>query len=404
MKILFLSWWFPYPPDNGSRIRNFNLIKQLSQRNSLALLSFYQEEEELGHLDVMQPYCDEVHLVPSHRRSGALHRLPGLFSAQPRSLREMHNPAMQALVNKTAASYKPDLIIASEIGVADKTSIYTLGLDVPKVLEDLELAVIKEQATRQGDRLACLRHKLTWRKMAHYTSGLLRHFDGCTVASQREQANVCGLVPDRYPVAVIPNGLDLEAYAGDFGRSQPNTLIFSGALSYCPNFEAMDFFLHQVYPLIKAHCPGVTLRITGQADSATTGRLPADEGVIFTGYLPDIRPYVAQSSVCVVPLLTGGGTRVKILEAMALGTPVVATSKGAEGLDASPGRDLLIADTPAQFAEHVLHLLNNLGLRRHLSENGRRLVQTRYNWATIGQDFDQFLQAVRSDNGTYWSK
>ncbi len=372
------------------------MVKQLSRRHSLALLSFYQEEETQPDLSAMRPYCDEVHVVPSRRRTGPLSYAPALFSTRPRSLQDMYSPAMRALVNRTVASYKPDLVITSEIGVADKTSVYVVELDIPKVLEDLELAVIKEQPARRGGKLSRLRHKLTWRKMAHYTSGLLHHFDGCTVVSQREQDNVRELVADGYPVAVVPNGLDLEAYAGDFGRPQPNTLIFSGALSYSPNFEAMDFFLSQVYPLVKAHCPGVTLRITGQADGATIVRLPAVEGVTFTGYLPDIRPFVAQSSVCVVPLLTGGGTRIKILEAMALGTPVVATSKGAEGLDASPGRDLLIADSPAQFADHVLRLLNDPGLRRRLSENGRRLVQTHYNWATIGQGLDRFFQTVIS--------
>jgi sugar transferase (PEP-CTERM/EpsH1 system associated) len=399
LKILFLSWWFPYPPNNGSRIRNFNLVKQLSRRHSLTLLSFYQKEEELAHLDDMRPYCDEVHVVPSHHQSGTLRHLSGLLSTQPRSLSEMYSPAMQALVNKTVASQRPDLVITSEIGVADKTSVYVAELDLPKVLEDLELGVVKEQATRAGGKLARLRHRLTWRKMAHYTTDLLRRFDGCTVASQHERDHLRELVANEYPIAVVPNGVDLEAYAGDFGQPQPNTLIFTGALSYHPNFEAMDFFLGKVYPLVMAHCPGAALRITGQVDGAVAARLATAGGVTFTGYLPDIRPYVAQSWACVAPLLAGGGTRVKILEAMALGTPVVATSKGAEGLDAVPGRDLLVADAPAEFADHVLRLLNDPALRRQLSENGRRLVLTRYSWATIGQDVGSFLEKIVNGNG-----
>jgi glycosyltransferase involved in cell wall biosynthesis len=155
----------------------------------------------------------------------------------------------------------------------------------------------------------------------------------------------------------------------------------------------MEFFLHEIFPLIQAQRPQVKLYITGKLAGVPVDRLPRNEGVIFTGYLDDIRPRVAQSWVTIVPLQIGGGTRLKVLESLALGTPVVATGKGAEGLDLAPGRDLLIADKPADFAAAVLRLLQNPTLRETLSRNGRAAVK-KYDWQIIGQNFCNFVERI----------
>ena len=202
------------------------------------------------------------------------------------------------------------------------------------------------------------------------------------------------IAPNYRRVVVVPNGVDLDWYKGDFGAPEPGTLVFPGALTYNANFDAMTFFLHQVFPLIKARRPGAILRITGKTNGVLVDRLPLDESVILTGYLDDVRPTVAQSWACVVPLRVGGGTRLKVLEAMALGTPVVSTSKGAEGLEVTPGEDILIADEPTEFADAVLRLLDDPALRAKLAANGRRLVRERYGWEQIGKKLDQLLHQV----------
>jgi glycosyltransferase involved in cell wall biosynthesis len=193
---------------------------------------------------------------------------------------------------------------------------------------------------------------------------------------------------------VVPNGVDLDRYKDDFGAPEPGTLVFPGALTYGANFDAMAFFLNQVFPLVKARWPEVILRITGRANGVPVDRLPLDERVILTGYLDDVRPTVAQSWACVVPLRIGGGTRLKILEAMALGTPVVSTSKGAEGLEITPGEDILIADEPTEFADAVLRLLDDPVLRTELAANGQRLVREQYGWEQIGKKLSQLLHQV----------
>lgn len=402
MRILFLSGWFPYPPDNGARMRNYNLLRQLARWHEVVLLSFVREER-VGKIDLgaVDPFCRVLGTMP-YRRFPLSRRqaLLGLFSTWPRSLLENHNPEMDAQIRGALHQYTFDLIIASEIGPGMCTAPYVLGLDgIPRVIEDLELLMMWNQIQAQNTWMGRVRLGVTCWKQRRYTAHLLCQIEGCTVASDQERALLRSIAPDFEPLAVIPNGVDLGLYEGDWGPSAPDTLIFPGALTYGANFSAMAFFLRAVFPLIRSQRPGVTLRITGRTDGASLRHLPANDGVILTGYLEDVRPAVAQSQVCVAPLVTGGGTRLKILEAMALGTPVVSTSRGAEGLEVTPGDDILIADEPAEFADAVVRLLGDQALRAKLAAKGRRLVYEQYGWERIGKKLDRLLRQVVEKRG-----
>jgi glycosyltransferase involved in cell wall biosynthesis len=169
---------------------------------------------------------------------------------------------------------------------------------------------------------------------------------------------------------------------------EPHSLIYTGSFQYAANYDAMVWFLGQVWPQVRAALPDARLRITGEHAGLP---LPTTEGVILTGLVPDVRPLVAESWAALAPLQSGGGTRLKILEAMALGTPVVATSKGAEGLDAQPEVHLLVADDPADFAAAVIRLLQDASLRRALARRAQTWVAAHYDWDEI---LPQFLQVV----------
>jgi glycosyltransferase involved in cell wall biosynthesis len=397
MKILFISRWFPYPPDNGSRIRVYNLIKHLSSRHEVDLISFASETVSAQRLAAMRRYCCHVDVAryqPFQPRR--LKALLGFLSGQPRSVIDTYSVEMQRLVKSAENRGKFDLVIASELDAAPYALAFS---NVPKVLDELQLTVLYEQFANQVQPLKRLRNWLTWLKVSRYVSRLLSDYDGCTVASRQERCRVLGVVSTSCPVCVIPNGVDTDLYTNALVSPVPDTLVYSGSLTYNANFDAMDFFLRKVFPLIQADRPQVKLAITGKLDGVSTNRLPENDGVVFTGYLDDVRPTVARSWVSVVPLRLGGGTRLKILEALALGTPVVATSKGAEGLDLVPGRDLLIADQPVDFAAAVLRLLQDATLRETLSRDGRRAVENRYDWQIIGQRFNDFIEEVVSKGG-----
>jgi glycosyltransferase involved in cell wall biosynthesis len=402
VRILYLSGWFPYPPDNGARMRSYNLLRQLARWHEITLLSFVREEQvRKSDASLVDSFCRVLRIVPYRKLPPSRPRtLLSLFSTWPRSLPENHNPQMEAQIQAALRQHTFDLIIASEIGPGMCTAPYVLGLDdVPRVVEDLELLMMWDQIHVQHTWMGRARLRVTLWKQQQYAAYLLRQVEGCTVASDQERALVQSIAPDFEPLAVIPNGLDLELYGADWGPSAVDTLIFPGALTFGCNFAAMAFFLRDVFPLIQSQRPGVTLRITGRTDGVPLHRLPLNDGVILTGYLEDVRPAVARSQVCVVPLLTGGGTRLKILEAMALSTPVVSTSKGAEGLEAKPGEDILIADEPGDFADAVLRLLGDPALRAKLAANGRRLVYEKCGWERIAKKLDRLLGRVVEKHG-----
>lgn len=394
MKILFISRWFPYPPDNGSKIRVFNLIKQLAPWHQVDLISFASEKIQPEHLDFMLRFCRQIETIPyCPFRPGSWKAISGLFSHQPRSVVDTYSPDVKHCVVESYRRENYDLIIVSQLEMA----AYAVNLQgVVKIYEEIELTTFHEQFVRQTSLLKKFRGGLTWWKLVHYTRRLLNAFDGCTVVSQEERGRVLQIAPGYQTVEVIPNGVDVARYATDFGPPEADTLIYSGALTYSANFDAVNYFLYEIWPLIQAKRPGVKLLITGKLDGVPLERLPItpNNGVVLTGYLDDIRPTLARSWVNVVPLRLGGGTRLKILESLAIGTPVVSTCKGAEGLQLEPGRDLLIADTPADFAAAVLSLLQNPDLRETLSSNGRQTVTARYDWHIIGQQFNHFVEQV----------
>lgn len=392
MRILVISRWYPYPPDNGSKIRVYNLIKQLARRHELTLLTFAPGPVSEEQLQALRAHCRDVQVVTWRTfRPDRLRALLGFFAPVPRSVVDTDNPEMHALIRAAVMAQRFDVGLASEI---DSVPYLLPVQGLPRFADELQVAVIKDRYLAQRSLWRRLRAGLTWWKTSRYVRRFLTQFDGCAVASERERANVLTIAPRCRRVAVVPNGVDLAFNTGDFGAPEPDTLIFSGALTYEANFDAMAYFLREIFPRVQAQRPSVRLRVTGRADGVPLAQLPLGPGVELTGYLDDVRPAVARSWAGVVPLRIGGGTRLKILEAMALGTPVVATAKGAEGLAVTPEQELLVADTPEEFVRQTVRLLADADLRARLAANGRRLVEERYGWESIGAQLEALLAEI----------
>jgi glycosyltransferase involved in cell wall biosynthesis len=258
------------------------------------------------------------------------------------------------------------------------------------LFEEVEIGVLLDRFVHASSLRSRLRHGLTWAKHRRYVAHLLGSFRACTVASDNEKQLLAQIAPTYQAVHVLPNCVRVADYA----RSpvvQPNRLIFTGSFRYWPNYEAMQWFVQQVYPRIQAEVPNVTLAITG--DHANLP-LPADDSVTLTGFVDDVQRQIAQSWVSVAPIHNGGGTRLKVLEAMASGTPVVTTSKGAEGLDVQHERHLFIADTPELFAGAVIRLLREPQLRQRLAANAYAKVCEAYDWDATMPRFLQIVEQV----------
>lgn len=393
MKLLFLSWWLPYPPDNGIRQRNYHLLRELARAHEVTLLSFAEDGEATPERTApLEAICARVQVLPKPQYNpGGARALAGFFHPWPRWLVDVYTDAMQQLVLETLQGAHYDLVLAAEFS----TTPYALSLrGVRRVFEGVEIAFYRDQVDAQTSTLRRLRYKLTWLKLVRYLRRVRRAFDGCTAVSDLEAAIIEQVTDGGGPLAVIENGVDTAAHAGDYGPPEPDTLIYPGALSYFANYDAASWFAGEILPRIAAARAEVRFRITGSTRNVDLSRFPASEHVHFTGYLDDIKPTLARSWACVVPVRHGSGTRLKILEAMAAGVPVVSTTKGAEGLEVTPGRDLLIADEPAAFADAVLRVLGDADLRQSLAEAGRQLVTRRYDWSIIGDRLLAFVDEV----------
>jgi len=388
MDILFLSRWFPHPADNGSKLRISQLLAGLAQSHRVTLVSFMDDLQASADLKPV-PGLDqisEVHTLPWREfQSGSLRATLGLVHPVPRFLIDTHSSDMASLIRNTVGQHNYDVVVASQLSMA---SYYACFQCIPAIFEEIELGVFHDQpALKNGwERL---RLNLTWFKINSYLSSLLHHFQAGTVVSEREHELFTQIFPGhRQKISVIPNYIDFEGYRDVHAEPRPNHLVFSGSFRYRANYDAMQWFIGKVYPMILERMPDTHLIITGDHENLP---LPPSDNVIRAGYVEDIKSLIASCTVSLAPLWVGGGTRLKILEAMALGVPVVATSKGSEGLNARHGEHLLIADSPELFADKVLELLKNADRREELAGKARRFVENRFSW---GANLPRFLRLV----------
>ncbi len=394
MRVLYLTTWYPYPVDNGSKLRVYHLLRALGARHQVTLLSFAFGTSDPSQQSELHRFCAEVQAIPVNpfeRRQ----ILPGMqfLSLEPVVTKPV--PAMSRAVRQALARTSFDVAIAS----TEVTATYALQTPAAttKVLEEHNSLTrwMWERYREQKSALQRLRCWVSWQKTRHYEARLFRKFDLCVMVSEPDRQASMQMLPGyRGPLEVIPNGVDCQHNIAGLAQPVPNSLVFNGSLTYYANYDAMRYFLTDIFPRIRQKVPGVSLTITGSTSGVNLGGLPLDGNVNLSGYVDDVRPLVASAWVCVVPIRQGSGTRLKILEAMALGTPVVATAKGAEGLEVTDGEHVLLADEPAMFAERTLQLLSDSALRQRLAANARRLVEERYDWEQIGRRFAALIESA----------
>jgi glycosyltransferase involved in cell wall biosynthesis len=383
-RILFISWWWPYPADNGSKIRIYNLLRHLSQQYHVALVSFAEADEaQPEQVEHLRGLCESVDVIPKpHFDPAGLKALLGYFSHWPRSLVDTYTTEMEQAIQRVAAERPVDLMIASELGNMRYLEVLP-GL--PGILEEAQVAIARSAVEQASGTASRLRAEMTLAKTESAIRHLMNRGVVVTTASETEEVFLRHFAPAGAAIKVIPNGVDTQLHRPDPAvEPQANSLIYTGAVTYYANYDAVAYFVREVWPLVRQRSPEARFTVTGSTRDVDVSDLAAEPGVHFSGYLPSVADAVRQHWALVVPLLSGGGTRLKILEAMALGTPVISTRKGAEGIHARSDEHLLIADSPAEMADAVCRLLADPALRARLSQAGRALVEQEYDWSVIG--------------------
>lgn len=389
MNILYLSSWYPYPPDNGSRLRAFHLLQGLAQKHKVTVIAFTDTDQSPQPNDLAD-LAERVITLPRRTyQPGRMRALIGLVSPQPRSLIDTFDPHALQIIQEVVKE-KFDAIVASELSMAYYARVLPHRA---KIFDEVEIGLYAD-AYKSASGLARWRNGLTWFKYARFLRAMARDFRVLTAVSAQERARLTGIGIPPERIEIIPNGVDCALSDEDNCQREPFTLIYNGALTYSANYDAMHFFLEEILPQVRALEPRVKLKITGRAPQFAINELSQDNVVSFTGYVQDIRALVKSSAVCIVPLRQGGGTRLKILEAMALGTPVVSTGKGAEGLGLENNKELLVADSPEEFARAIVRLLTDEPLRVRLSRAARERICREYDWRVIQSRMEQILTRI----------
>ncbi|UCE65287.1 MAG: glycosyltransferase, partial [Candidatus Zixiibacteriota bacterium] len=267
--------------------------------------------------------------------------------------------------------------------------------DIPRVLnhQNVESSLLRRRAANEKNMIAKLYLYLQARKLRNYEKRVLNKFEMNLAVSENDKDLFMQMAPNSI-FEVIPNGTDTRYFRPTDG-SVSRELIFVGGLNWYPNRDAMIHFCEDIYPVIKREIPDVKMNIIGQCPPSKLRRyMDGDVSLRIHGFVKDIRSHISRSAVFVVPIRVGGGTRLKILDAFACGKAVVSTSIGCEGIDVTPGENILIGDSPEEFASQVMRVMKDDGLRTRLEKNARKLVVEKYSWEIIGRKLDEIFGSI----------
>lgn len=395
-RILMLTPQFPFPPHQGTALRNYNLLVGLAQEHQVHLLSF---GDPASHKDSpLDALCASIRVVAAPQRS-MVHRLKGLLlSRLPDMAQRLASDEFRSALAAMLEDLEPDVLEVEGIELAPYLFQGAAGLPQGRrpwlVFDDHNAEYVLQQRAfetdvRQPRRwLAAAYSLVQWLRLCGYEKRACQTADRVVAVSETDAAALRRLDPALEPI-VVPNGVDMQFYTAPAPPLEPGTgpsqkdLVFTAKMDFRPNVDAVQWFARRVLPLIRAESPETRFWVVGKDPHPRLAPLAEDPAVVLTGWVPDVRPYIAAAGVYVIPLRIGGGTRLKVLEAMAMGKAIVSTALGCEGFDLTPGQELLIADPPAQFAAEVVRLLRQPERRRELGQAARQVAAARYDWPHI---------------------
>ena len=394
MRILFVSTTLPIPTNNGSTIRSLSIVQGLASiGHELDFISFVDRRRPES-LDPLPKYCREISLVEQEIGSvsqGAayLRRAQCLLGLKSYSIERFRSARMQARIESHLEANAFDAIVCD--------SLYAL-VNVPKT--NVPIVLNCHNVEHQiFERYTLVETSFVKKWYATLEARMVRDAEslGCQrvalamVCSGADKAKLRQL-DSKLPICVIPNAVDTDSYRPSDTQGLENTLLYQGGMDWYPNRDAVEFFARAILPEVRRDFPGIRFTVAGRNPPAEfVAELGVKHQVEFTGTVPDMRPYLSQATVVVVPIRLGSGTRIKILEACAAGVPVVSTTIGAEGLDFTPGKEIVLADDPSEFASAVVTLLRDRGLRDSIGGQARAAVVDRYSQSVVKRSLDKLL-------------
>ncbi len=403
-RILQLTPQLPYPPEQGTSLRNYHILRGLWRRYDVTLMSFVTEPPSAEALERLSG-CRGVITVPVPRRTLARRLLRMITDRRPDMAHRLHSAQFNQLLKEQLRlsgdkAYQLVQIEGIELSFAVNI-VRDLKSDVKVLFDDHNAEYELQRRAYLADRSTPKRWPAavySWvqaNRLRAYERQVCDMVDHVVAVSEKD-GRLLGQLGFNTPVSVIPNSIDVKEYVTRPKSSAQHDLLFVGKMDYRPNVDAVLWFGEEVWPRLKAHLPDITWAIVGKNPHPRLAPLKQQEGITITGRVDKVQPYLHGSRICLMPFRVGSGTRLKLIEAMASGRAVVSTSVGAEGFDVRSGEHLLLADDPASFAEAVLTLLADDQRRRELGVAAQQFAR-QYDWRLVGPRFYEIIDGLLDD-------
>jgi glycosyltransferase involved in cell wall biosynthesis len=404
MNILWLKTELLHPVNRGGRIRTYNMLRELKRTHHITYLTL---DDGTGAPDadrLAAEYCDELDVIPFRTTPKDSPRLLGdllvnLFSRLPYAVAKYASAEMTQRLRRRIDGSACDIVVCDFLFPSQNVP---RDLPIPTILfqHNVEAAIWKRHTDVAGSRFRKLYFAEQWRRMERFERHECRRFDH-VVAVSEEDASALRTVYGLSDVSWVPTGVD-TAYFTPSGTNdvQSHELVFTGALDWLPNEDAILYFADAILPTVRSAVPDVTLTIVGRNPTARIREVAARHSALnLVGQVPDVRPFIDRAAAFVVPMRIGGGTRLKIFEAMAMGKPVVTTAIGAEGLPVADNLHARFGDTPQEFAQAVISVLNEPDVARRLSEEAATFVRANFGWNRVAMEFADICSTVVAGAG-----
>ncbi len=403
MRILWIKTEFLHPVDKGGRIRTYQMLREIAKSHHVTYLTLDDGTAAPDAMTLASEYSAEVVRIPyTPAPKGSIgfygELLGNVVSSLPYAVSRYRSPAMADAIREHVGA--ADLLVCDFLTPAVNVP---RGLGVPTVLfqHNVEAMIWERHAAVARSTVRKQYMKEQWRRMVRFERDECHRFDH-VVAVSPQDADVMRAQYGVDNVSHVPTGVDIE-YFTPTGREDrhPRELVFTGSMDWMPNDDAMIWFAEDILPLVRSSVPDLRVTIVGRSPSQRLTNLAGATGMEVTGRVPDVRPYLERASAFIVPMRVGGGTRLKIYEAMAMGLPVVSTSIGAEGLPVSDGVTALLRDSPRAFADALVSVLQDDALRSRIGTDGQQLVREKYGWAGVADAFMRSCTSVTNASPSF---
>jgi sugar transferase (PEP-CTERM/EpsH1 system associated) len=407
MRILWLKSDLLLPLDKGGKLRTWHLMRHLARHHEITYVAFNEPGQPAADVEGMREVAARVETITrSEPTKGTLRFYADaamhLVDPLPYAVGKYRSAEYRRRLETLLAEQNFDVIVCDFLFPAVNLPKH---LPCPTVMftHNVESEIWRRHAETRRGVVGRLLYGAQYRRMLRYEGRALARFDGVLAVSDADRKTFSRLYPGAIsgPAHVIQTGVDTDYFAPAPSEPESREVVFTGSMDWLPNEDAMLFFCREVLPLIRSEEPGMKVTIVGRTPTAAVKKLADEAGVRVTGRVDDVRPYMKDAAVYIVPLRIGGGTRLKIFEAMAMGKAVVSTTVGAEGLPVTDGEHVILADDPATFARAVVHLMRDVERRRRIEAAARALVVERYDWSAVAGELEDALErfALREAQG-----